>query len=179
MDTRVAGSLRIEPGDGSCRRRGCWRLGVLVIALVLGGCGVFSPARQAPEIQLTSIKPLPRQGLEQRFLVGLKIVNPNRSDLNISGMSYGLSLNGQKVASGVSGQLVAIPGYSESRLVLEASTNLISGLRLVAGILQRPEPVVDYEFTTRLRVAWWPVPLTIVETGTIGLGNTGIQSGGR
>lgn len=142
--------------------------------ILLTSCAVFNPARQQPEVRLTSIQPLPRAGLEQRFLIGLNIVNPNSGKLNIAGMSYALWLNGHKVASGVSGEMVAIPGYSESRVLLEAGTNLISSLRVVTELLRQPQPTVDYQFETSLRTAWWPVPVVLTEGGTITMSDYGI-----
>lgn len=145
--------------------------------ILLTSCAVFNPARQQPEVRLTSIQPLPRVGLEQRFLIGLNIVNPNSGDLNIAGMSYALWLNGHKVASGVSGEMVAIPGYSESRVLLEAGTNLISGLRVVTELLRQPQPTVDYQLETSLRTSWWPVPVVLTEGGSIKMSDYGMTGG--
>ncbi|RLA54143.1 MAG: hypothetical protein DRR42_02730 [Gammaproteobacteria bacterium] len=138
--------------------------------LLLAGCAVLNPARQQPEVHLTSIQPLPRNGLEQRFLIGLNIINPDSGDLRIAGLSYSLWLNGRKVASGVSGELAAIPAYSESAVQLEAGTNLLSGLRFITELLHDPNPSVEYEFKTKIRTAWWPVPKEVIEQGNIELG---------
>lgn len=142
---------------------------LVAMSFFLSSCAWLQPGRVKPEIHLTSIKPLPREGLEQRFLIGLNIVNPGAGELNISGLSYHLTLNGRKVASGVSGKMVGIPAYSESRVQLEASTNLISGLRVIAGLLQDPGASVDYELMTKIRTAWWPMPVEVSEQGSINL----------
>lgn len=139
--------------------------------VLLAGCATFYPGRAQPEIHLTSIQVLPREGLEQRFLIGLNIVNVNSARLNISGLSYSLLLNGRKVASGVSGKMTPIPGFSESRVRLQASTNLISSLRVVAELLSEGTPTVDYELVTKIHTSWWPVPIEITEQGSIGLGD--------
>ena len=138
--------------------------------LILSGCATYHLGREAPEIHLTNIQILPRDGLEQRFLIDLNIINPESSNLSISGLSYSLLLNGRKVASGVSGRLTTIPGFGESKVRLQASTNLISSLRVVTDLLRNPEPVVDYELVTKIRSSWWPIPLEITEQGSIDLG---------
>lgn len=145
---------------------------VAVLVMVSGfmsGCANFYSGREQPEIHLTSIQPLPREGLEQRFLIGLNIVNPDRRKLNISGLSYSLLLNGRKVASGVSGKMTPIPGFSESKVRLQASTNLISSLRVVADLLSNKNSVVDYEIVTKIRTSWWPAPIELSEQGSIEL----------
>ena len=144
---------------------------VLVAGCILSGCATLFPGREEPEIHLTSVQALPRDGLEQRFLIGLNIVNLGSSKLDIAGLSYSLLLNGQKVASGVSGNLASIPGYSESKVRLQASTNLLGSLRVISKLLQDPNPGVNYQLITKIRTSWWPVPMEVIEEGTIDLGN--------
>ncbi len=148
-----------------------WLVVFLFSACMLSGCATFFAGREQPEIHLTSIQALPRDGLEQRFLIGLNILNPDSGNLNISGLSYSLLLNGRKVASGVSGRMTTIPGFSESKVRLQASTNLISSLLLITELLRDTNSTVDYVFITSLRSSWWPVPLEILEQGSIELGS--------
>lgn len=152
---------------------------IFYLAIVaLSGCAVFNPANQRPEVHLISIEALPRDGLEQSFLIGLNIINASSNGLRISGMAYSLRLNGRKVASGVAGGLREIRAHSESRIKLEARANLLSGLRVITELLRNPQPVVEYQFEIRLRKAWWPVPLTITEQGTINLDSFDLKAGG-
>ena len=71
----------------------------------------------------------------------------------------------------------AIPGYSESRVLLEAGTNLISGLRVVTELLRQPQPTVDYQLETSLRTSWWPVPVVLTEDGSIKMSDYGVIGG--
>ena len=163
-------TIQISTLTRSFERSLCIAALIMVTGFV-SGCANFYAGREQPEIHLTSIQPLPREGLEQRFLIGLNIVNPDRRKLNISGLSYSLLLNGRKVASGVSGKMTPIPGFSESKVRLQASTNLISSLRVMAGLLSDPNPIVDYEIVTKIRTSWWPMPIELSEQGSIGLGD--------
>ncbi len=142
---------------------------VALLAALLSSCALLDPAYEKPAVHLVKIEPLSSRGLEQRFHVDLKIINPNRSGLSVSGMSYTLRLNGEKVVKGVAGQISEIPPYSETVVQVEASTNILAGLRLIASLLNKPDRELHYELETKLRSGWWPVPINIIESGDIAL----------
>ncbi|MFA5630534.1 MAG: LEA type 2 family protein [Porticoccaceae bacterium] len=144
---------------------------VLVFLLALPGCAGMQPGYQEPEVYLTRLAPLSGNGMEQRFLVGLRIVNPNRGAINIAGLSYGVSVQGQKLVSGVSSDIPRIPGYGESEVTLEAATNLLGAVRLVSELLTKPAEAINYELEARLDVGRFALPITIKETGAIKLGS--------
>jgi hypothetical protein len=52
---------------------------------------------------------------------------------------------------------------------VEASTNILAGLRLISSLLNKPGRELHYELATKLRSGWWPVPINIVESGDIRL----------
>ncbi|MEZ0185459.1 MAG: LEA type 2 family protein [Candidatus Reddybacter sp.] len=142
---------------------------VALLAALLSSCALLDPAYEKPAVHLVKIEPLSSRGLEQRFRVDLKIINPNRSGLSVSGMSYTLTLNGEKVVKGVTGQISEIPSYSETTIQAEASTNILAGLRLISSLLNKPGRELHYELETKLRSGWWPVPISIIESGDITL----------
>jgi len=145
-------------------------LPLVTLLLALAGCATLNPAYQKPEVHLVRFQPLPSQGLEQRFAIGLKVLNPNRMDLKINGISYNLKLQGHKVVSGLSGKVPVIPAYGETQLDLEASTDLFGSLRAVLDLLNAPGKPVSYELETRIDTGWWGLPVTVVESGSIDLG---------
>jgi len=145
------------------------RIYIVLLAMSVVGCAGLGAGSQAPEVHLTSIRPLPGNGFEQRFLIGLNIINPNKRALRISGMTYHLSLNDNRIASGVAGDIAAIPGFSESRISLEAGTNLISSLRFISELLQQNAPEVRYAFEVSMHSSWWPMARQVSESGTIKL----------
>lgn len=142
---------------------------VVLLAALLSSCALLDPAYEKPAVHLVKIEPLSSRGLEQRFRVDLKIINPNRSGLSVSGMSYALKLNGEKVVTGVTGQISEIAPYSETVVQVEASTNILAGLRLISSLLNKPGRELHYELETKLRSGWWPMPINIVENGDITL----------
>jgi LEA14-like dessication related protein len=143
--------------------------GLLAAVWLLSSCAMFSPDYQQPEVQLTNIEPLSRKGLEQRFFISLNILNPNDSELNISGLSYHLKLQGHKVVSGVSSGLQPIPPFGQSAIKLEASANIFGGLRAVEAFLNSDSGLVEFELETRISTGWWRRPITVVESGSINL----------
>ncbi len=143
---------------------------ILILCGCLSACAYFGMGTEKPEVYLTSFRPLPSSGLEARFVVGLKVINITGRDLNISGMSYRLKLNGYSVASGSAGAIGNIPAHGEKRIEVEASTHLFASLRMLADILQNPPQAYDYELQTQLRMPWSPVPITVVESGEVMLG---------
>jgi len=154
---------------GACDR-GITRLSVvLLLVAVLSSCALLDPAYEKPTVQLVRIEPLSSSGFEQRFRVGLKIINPNRSGLNVSGISYTLKLNGEKVVTGVVGQIAQIPPFSQTVVHVEASTNILAGLRLISSLFNKPGRELHYELATKLRSGWWPLPVNIIESGEVAL----------
>lgn len=137
--------------------------------LALAGCASLMPNFERPEVKLTSFTPLPSDGLEQRFKVGLRVLNPNSVALPVQGLSYHLSLNGQKVVSGVSGDVPEIPAYGDVALTLEASVSLLSGARFILDLLQRDDGMIDYELQTKLDVGLLSPAIRVVEYGQLSL----------
>ena len=99
----------------------------LLLVLMLTACAHWAD-RQEPEVHLTKVEPLPSAGLEQRFLIGLRIVNPNNAPLAVSGLSYSLSLQDSKVITGVSSKIIIgirVRGVKRERGVgLGATSNI-------------------------------------------------------
>lgn len=149
-----------------------------LILVLLSGCAALQQNYEEPEVHLTRIAPLAGSGLEQRFLIGLRILNPNRDAIHVSGMTYSVSLRGQKIVSGVSSDLPRIPGYGEAEVELEASTNLLAGARILLDLMNRPTESIDYELEARLDVGRFALPVRIRDSGVISLGG-GAQSAPR
>ena len=149
-------------------------MSMVFVLMLLTGCAGLQRDYQDPEVYLTKIMPMAGTGLEQRFLIGLRIVNPNRSTINISGMSYNIKLRGQKLISGVSANIPRIPGYGEAEVELEAATNLLGAVQLAADMMRNPTKAMDYELEARLDIGRFAVPIRIKETGSINLGQQGL-----
>ncbi|MGS2724344.1 LEA type 2 family protein [Porticoccus sp. GXU_MW_L64] len=143
---------------------------VLLAVMLLTGCASLTPGFQNPEVNLVAVAPVSSSSLlEQRFKVGLRVLNPNSVPLPVKGLSYSLKLNGYKVVSGATGDIPELPAYGDVRLDLEAGVNLLGGARFLSGILNNPHQQLDYQLETRLDVGLLLPAITLVEEGQISL----------
>ena len=147
---------------------------LIVILMVMGsvlvsGCTSIGQSYQKPDIHLVSIKPLPSQSIEQRFLLGLRIINPNRAALPVRGLSYALEINGSKVLSGATGDIPQIPAYGDVLVEVTSGTSLLGSVKALSRILANPNMPFSYALSVRLDSHWWLFPVTITEAGEIEL----------
>jgi LEA14-like dessication related protein len=118
--------------------RYCRKPGMLLCALLLGGCAGLQPYAESPRVSLVSIRPLDMQMLEQRFVLELRILNPNSVAIPVSGLSYALEINQREFAYGVSQQSVSIPPYGEALLQVEVVSNLLNVMRQLQQLGDSP-----------------------------------------
>lgn len=149
------------------RRRALLALG----ALFLGACATTRPGFEEPTVMLSSFRMLPSEQLAPRFLIGLRVINPNSTPLNLRGLSYNVDLEGHRLLTGVAGNLAKIPPYAESEIELQAGTDLLSGLRFINELINDPaRERFAYTFHARLDVAGMVRPLNLEEKGELSLG---------
>lgn len=144
-------------------------VGLLFALWLLSGCALLTPS-QKPEVHLVNVQPGSHEGLQQNFDITLQVINPTSSELRISGLSYNLKLQGQKLISGVAGGMRPIPAYGQSTIKVPASANLISGLKIISAFMEDPTQSVDFELEARINMGWWRLPITVLESGSIDLG---------
>ena len=146
------------------------RASLLFLVLLISGCATLAPSYEEPSLTVTSFKLLPAKGFEQPFAIGLKLINPNSTALNINGMSYQLKVEGHKLSQGVTRDIPLTPAYGESEFKVIVSTNLFSGLKLLQDVMQNPRDTVSYELVAKLDVGWtWLPKLTVTQAGQISL----------
>ena len=152
---------------GFSRREALAAIGVLALT---GCAGLPGGEVQEPSVMLSSFRMLPSEGLSPRFLIGLRVVNPNRFPLDLRGLSYDVELEGRRLLTGVAGDLARIPAYGESEIELQAGVDLLSGLRLFNDLLADPRRErVDYTFRARLDVGGLRRVMTLEEKGQLSL----------
>jgi LEA14-like dessication related protein len=116
------------------------RFFALLALCLLAGCAALESAVDfdEPEVELLGLEPLPARGMEARFLLRLRIVNPNSVALDIDGMAYDVYLNDSKVLSGVSNRELRVDPYSESTAELEVAAGMLGSMRLLRDLMQNP-----------------------------------------
>lgn len=145
-------------------------LSVVIMLIMLSACASWWHSYEAPQINVTSFALAPdSSGVAPRFLIGLQVINPNRSALPLAGMSYSVEVEGNRILSGAEPDLPRIEGYSSADIVIEASPDLLGSARLLNQLLSSQQQTLDYLFKARFDVGALLPYVTIEERGEFGL----------
>lgn len=146
------------------------RLALALVPLLLTACATMRPGYEEPSVQLSDFRMLPADGLVPRFLIGLRVINPNNSPLDLRGLSYDVEIEGHKLITGVAGQLSRIPAYGESEIELRAGVDMLGGARILSQLLSDSgRETMRYRLRTRLDVGGQLRPLTLEDVGELRL----------
>ena len=126
------------------------KLVTLVWLVTLAGCASLVPQLDPPKVTVENIRSLPVEGTGPRFLLTVRIVNPNEQALDIAGISYAIELMDRELVTGVANDIPVIEGYSERSIDLEAGVNLFEFLRLLASLGQTPTDLINYKVTAKV-----------------------------
>lgn len=128
-------------------------LGLWLGALLLAGCATLAGISEKPRVSLKSVEPLEVGFFEQRFLLRLRVENPNPVTIPIQGLSFSVDLNGQHFADGLSDKAVTLPALGEAVLEVKASTSLGRVLRQLRELSNDSRTALDYHITGKLHGA--------------------------
>jgi len=117
-------------------------------AALLAACASLT-GREPLSVDVAGIEPLPSQGMEGRFLVKLRVQNPNETPVDFDGISLRLDVRGQRLASGVSDARGTVPRFGETVLAVPVSVPVTAMLRQAMGLASGNDGL-DYELTGRL-----------------------------
>jgi LEA14-like dessication related protein len=136
---------------------------LLFMALLLSSCASLRPDYEEPDLQLTNLQILPLQGLQQRFRLRFRVVNPNNTAFPVDGMNFKLSLRGLKVATGVSDKSFLLEPLSEHTFEVDVSASLVNSGRVLLDILKSKPEELTYEINAKIftsKSLWGSIPLT-------------------
>ncbi len=127
-----------------------WTL-LFILSLIISGCAGFQPGYEKPTVSITSFDLIPTDGIVPKFQIGLHIVNPNRTRLQLKGVSYTVSLEGHHIITGVSNQLPEIEAYGEGDVILNASVDLFSSIGFISDLIRNQgKEQISYDLDTKL-----------------------------
>lgn len=121
----------------------------LLMLLMLAGCG--SMGLKKPQVSLSNIEPGKSTLFEQNFLVTLRISNPNAIPLKANGLTFEVTVAGEKLGSGMSDQPISIPANGEGQVQLQVRTSLAGWIRQLANWQQLPGGKLDYDVHGQLQ----------------------------
>lgn len=143
---------------------------LLVFAFGLVSCASLSPYEEKPSVVLKSFRPLSGEAGVPGFEIGLGVINPSRTPLELHGVVYTISIEGQELVKGVGKDFPTVEPYGETTLTLRAQPNLLGGIRLLTGMAGNAREQVNYEFEAKLDTGGWSVPIRVKEKGQFNLG---------
>jgi LEA14-like dessication related protein len=141
----------------------------LTIFAAMFGCAGLDPGFETPTVGVSSFRILPSEGTVPRFEIGLHIVNPNRSELNLAGIVYSVTLEGHKVLTGATSDLPVIAAYGEGEVVLLATADLLNSIGLFASLMQTKQDAFAYELEAQLDIGSFRPRIHVVKKGEISL----------
>ncbi|MBM9519454.1 LEA type 2 family protein [Desulforhopalus vacuolatus] len=142
-------------------------LSLLLALFFLGGCATLHPGWEKPAVGLTSIRILPSNGILPRFEIGLQVLNPNRTPLPLEGIVYSVSLNNNKILTGVANDLPTVKEYGQEELKLVSGINLGGSIKLFNQLLSSGKSSFTYTFTAKIDTGRFSPTLHFKEEGTL------------
>ena len=127
-----------------------WSRRLALLALLpLAACATFG-GREPVVVDVVGVEPLAGQGMEGRFLVKLRVQNPDTEPVQFDGVAITLDVRGNRFASGVSDVRGTVPRFGETVLsvpvTVPVSAMVAQALSLAGGDRAR----LDYELRGRL-----------------------------
>ena len=139
----------------------------IFMLVVLSACASLTPHFETPQVSVKSFTLLPGNSINPTFEIGLRVTNPNSIELNLKGMSYTASIEGNRIFSGVASQLPIIPAYAEDEVKLKAQADLFGGLRLMGDLLKPREKPITYSLKIKLDIGLFALPIYINHEGVL------------
>nr|NJM01122.1 LEA type 2 family protein [Desulfobacula sp.] len=122
-----------------------------ILFLIASGCAGFQPGYEKPTVTITSFEAVPAEGMVPKFKIGIHIINPNRTPLQLKGLSYTVSLEGHRIITGVSNQLPEIEAYGEGDVMLNASVDLFNSIGFMSDLIRNQgKDQISYDLDTKL-----------------------------
>jgi len=114
------------------------------LGVMLLGVLACTPKFERPILTVTSIEMQGGNLLKQNFLVKLQVQNPNDRPIPVQGLHAELSVDGERIASGVSNRAFIVPPLGQSDFDMTITANMALALLQLAN---RHGDSIDYEVT--------------------------------
>jgi LEA14-like dessication related protein len=147
------------------------RLAALLVLAWTAACSTLGPYQEPLRVNLVSIQPLDMTLLEQRYVLLLRIQNPNDSELSVNGVSFDLDLNGKEFANGVSGEPFVVPAFGEQVVSVNVVSTLFAVVRQVQELQSGELKSLQYRLSGRLSLAKGFARIPFERTGELDLGS--------
>jgi len=113
------------------------------------GCAALA-LRDPVAVHVAGLEPIAGEGLETRFLLKLRVQNPNDTPIEYDGLFVELEVSGTSLASGVSDRAGVVPRFGEQVIAVPVTVPVGSIIRQAIGLATRDRPRLDYLLRGRL-----------------------------
>jgi LEA14-like dessication related protein len=125
-----------------------WLL-LVVLAISLGACAGLT-GREPVQVNVVGVEPLQGQGLEVRFAVKLRVINPNDAPVEFNGVYVALDVRGSEFATGVSDQQGTVGRFGETVLTVPVTVSATAMLKQLIGFAAGDRSKVGYQLRGKL-----------------------------
>ena len=94
-------------------------------AAVLAGCASTGELIETPQVSLRDVEVTELDLKGQSFVLGFDVINPNPFPLPVSGITYGIELDGYRFASGETRGEFTVPAASDGSFAISVDLNLM------------------------------------------------------
>ena len=108
------------------------------------------PGQDPLKVTLAGVEPLQGEGLEARFAVKLRVINPNDSAVEFDGLALELFVRGMSLGNGVSDAKGTIPRFGETVLTVPVTVSAIAMLRQAMSFAAGDRGKVTYSVNGKL-----------------------------
>ena len=136
------------------------------LIIFLTACASLNPNFDEPELTVTAFRLLPSNGLP-KFEIELNVINPNSFELELRGISYSASIEGNKVLSGVANKIPIIPSYGEGKVKLSGNVDLFGSFQLLTDLMQQRNSGINYKLNVNLDVGTFMPKIRVVKEGQV------------
>ncbi len=98
---------------------------VVCVGALMAGCATTDNLFGRPEVSLTDVEVREIDLKGQTFVLSFDVSNPNPFPLAISGIAYGVELDGQRFASGETHCDIKVPADSRESFEISVDLNLL------------------------------------------------------
>jgi LEA14-like dessication related protein len=125
----------------------------IVACALLGGCSLFVPKLETPQLSVVNVE-LQKSGLwEQRMKVRMRVVNPNDRPIPVKGLTCSLEVQGEELAHGVSGASFNVPALGEAEFDMDMTANMAAALIKLFGRGNSLGDQVEYRVKGKLSLS--------------------------
>lgn len=120
---------------------------------MLGGCSLFVPKLETPQLSVVNVELQKADLWEQRMKVRMRVVNPNDRPIPVKGLTCALEIAGQELAHGVSGASFNVPALGEAEFDMNMTANMASAIIKLLGRGSDVGDEVDYRVSGKISLS--------------------------